>query len=171
MLGRGRPFVLEIAEPKVRSFDLEGIAREVNAAAQGAIEVLDLRPGTADLVARVKEEYADKKYRARVELGAPVAEEAFQRAVDGLVGEIEQRTPVRVRHRRADLVRRRRVHEATGRLLSPTTAEVEILCQGGLYVKELISGDDGATQPNLAALLGVPARVAELDVLEVLDSL
>lgn len=36
-------------------------------------------------------------------------------------------------------------------------------------MKELISGDGGATQPNLAALLGVPAKVAELDVLDVLD--
>lgn len=53
--------------------------------------------------------------------------------------------------------------------MSSTEAEVEILCGGGLYVKELVSGDDGATQPNLASLLGVSARVAELDVLDVLD--
>ncbi len=171
MLGRGRPFVLEIAEPKARTLDLGDIAHKVNAAARGAIEILDLRPGTADLVAQVKEEHADKRYRARVEFGQAVDDAAFARALEALVGEIEQRTPVRVRHRRADLVRRRSVHEVTGRLVSPTEAEVEILCGGGLYVKELISGDEGATQPNLASLLGVPARVAELDVLDVLDSL
>jgi len=169
MLGRGRPFVIEVKEPTIRTLDLEAIAREVNAAAAGKVEVLDLRPGTADLVAQVKEERADKRYRARIELARPVDEEAFTRAVGALVGEIEQRTPERVRHRRADLVRRRRVLAATGRLLSPTEAEVEILCQGGLYVKELISGDGGATQPNLASLLSIPARVAELDVVEVRD--
>jgi len=169
MLGRGRPFVVEIKEPRMRTLDLVGIARDVNAGAEGRVEVLDLRPGTADLVAQVKEEHADKRYRARVELGEPVGEGALAQALDALVGEIEQRTPVRVRHRRADLIRRRSVLEATGRLLSPTKAEVEILCGGGLYVKELISGDDGATQPNLAALLGVSARVSELDVLDVLD--
>ncbi len=169
MLGRGRPFVVEVKEPRVRTIDLEAIAREVNGAAAGRVEVLDLRPGAPDLVARVKEEHADKRYRARVELGEPVTEEALARALETLVGEIEQRTPVRVRHRRADLVRRRRVLEATGRLVSPTAAEVEVLCQGGLYMKELISGDEGATQPNLAALLGVPAKVVELDVLDVLD--
>jgi len=169
MLGRGRPFVIEVKEPTIRTLDLEAIAREVNAAAAGKVEVLDLRPGTADLVAQVKEERADKRYRARIELARPVDEEAFTRAVVALVGEIEQRTPERVRHRRADLVRRRRVLAATGRLLSPTEAEVEILCQGGLYVKELISGDGGATQPNLASLLSIPARVAELDVVEVQD--
>lgn len=171
MLGRGRPFVVEVKEPRRRTVDLGLIAAEINASAAGKVEVLDLRPGTGDLVARVKEEHADKRYRARVEFGQPVAEEAFGEAVAELVGEIEQRTPVRVRHRRADLVRRRRVHEAAGKLLSPTAAEVEVLCQGGLYVKELISGDGGATQPNLATLLGVPAKVVELDVLDVLDSL
>jgi tRNA pseudouridine synthase 10 len=171
MLGRGRPFVVEVKEPQIRTLDLEAVARAVNAGAEGKVEVLDLRPGTADLVAQVKEEHADKRYRARVEFGQPVGEDAFTQAVDALVGEIEQRTPVRVRHRRADLLRRRRVLEATGRLVSPTEAEVEVLCGGGLYVKELISGDGGATRPNLASLLGVPARVVELDVLEVLDVL
>ena len=170
MLGRGRPFVVEVKEPRRRTVDLERVASEINASAAGVVEVLDLRPGTTDLVAKVKEEHADKRYRARVEFAQPVTKEALEQAVQALVGEIEQRTPLRVRHRRADLVRLRTVHEATGHLLSPTEAEVEVLCQGGLYVKELVSGDDGATQPNLASLLGVPAKVLELDVLDVLDS-
>lgn len=168
MLGRGRPFVVEIKEPRMRTLDLEAIAREVNASAEGRVEVLDLRPGTVNLVAKVKEEHADKRYRARAEFGEPVAAEALKQVLQLLVGVIEQRTPNRVRHRRADLTRRRRVHEITGRMISLTEAEVEILCEGGLYVKELISGDEGATQPNLSSLLGVPARVAELDVLDVL---
>ncbi|HDS44699.1 MAG TPA: tRNA pseudouridine(54/55) synthase Pus10, partial [Methanomicrobia archaeon] len=33
--------------------------------------------------------------------------------------------------------------------------------------KELISGDEGRTTPNLSALLGMPAAVTELDVLDV----
>ncbi len=169
MLGRGRPFVVEVKEPRRRRIDLAAVAEEIHRAAEGRVEILDLRPGSPELVAQVKEEHADKRYRARVEFGEPVSGEALARALEALVGEIEQRTPERVRHRRADLVRRRRVHAAKGALVSPTEAEVEILCQGGLYVKELVSGDGGATQPNLAALLGVPAKVAELDVLDVLD--
>lgn len=169
MLGRGRPFVVEIKEPVRRTLDLEHVAGEVNVSAAGRVEVVELHPGTPDLVARVKGEHADKRYRARIQFTQPVTEEALGEALAELVGEIEQRTPVRVRHRRADLVRRRRVHEVSGRLLSPTEAEVEVLCGGGLYVKELISGDDGATQPNLASLLGVPAKVVELDVLDILD--
>ncbi len=171
MLGRGRPFVVEVERPRRRSVDLEAIGARINREAAGRVEVLDLKPAPPDLVRRVKDLKARKRYRARVSLAAPVGEKLFRDALRELVGEIHQRTPVRVRHRRADMVRVRRVYEAAGKLFSPTEAEVEILCDGGLYVKELISGDEGGTRPSLAELLGVEARVTELDVLEVLDDL
>jgi tRNA pseudouridine synthase 10 len=170
MLGRGRPFVLEIVGKK-RTVDLAEVARRIEEGAQGQVEVCDLRPGDPKLVEQLKVARMDKRYRARVSLPRPVKEETLRKALAGLVGEIEQRTPTRVRHRRADKVRRRCVHEAQGRLLSPTEAEVELLCEGGLYVKELITGDEGATHPSLSQLLGMPAQVIELDVLEVLDDL
>jgi tRNA pseudouridine synthase 10 len=44
---------------------------------------------------------------------------------------------------------------------------MEIKCDAGLYIKELISGDGGRTKPSLSALLGVEAEVTELDVLDV----
>ena len=75
----------------------------------------------------------------------------------------------RVRHRRADLVRVRRVFSAKGELLRPNEAELELLCQAGLYVKELVSGDQGGTEPSLSGLLGVDAQVVELDVLDILE--
>ncbi len=39
--------------------------------------------------------------------------------------------------------------------------------QGGLYIKELISGDDKRTQPNVSQVLKTSALCVELDVLEV----
>lgn len=169
MLGRGRPFVVEVFEPLRRTLDLQTVAGAIATSSEGAVDVVDLRPATPDLVHKVKGEIHDKQYRARVTFAQPVGEERLQRALAKLVGEIRQRTPSRVRHRRADLVRTRTVREVRGCLLSPTEGEIEILCQGGLYVKELISGDGGATQPSLADVLGVEAWVGELDVLEVLD--
>jgi len=47
--------------------------------------------------------------------------------------------------------------------------EVWIKCQGGLYVKELIHGDEGRTTPSLQEVLGTKLKVLELDVLEVED--
>jgi tRNA pseudouridine synthase 10 len=43
-----------------------------------------------------------------------------------------------------------------------------IRCQGGLYVKELVSGDEGRTVPNVSVLLDNPAKTLKLDVLNVI---
>ncbi|MGB4611299.1 MAG: tRNA pseudouridine(54/55) synthase Pus10, partial [Methanothermobacter thermautotrophicus] len=47
--------------------------------------------------------------------------------------------------------------------------ELIIKGEGGLYIKELISGDSGRTEPSVSSVLGVPARCVALDVLEVGD--
>jgi tRNA pseudouridine synthase 10 len=36
-----------------------------------------------------------------------------------------------------------------------------------LYVKELVTGDEGRTKPSMAEILGTRATPSELDVLEV----
>jgi tRNA pseudouridine synthase 10 len=46
-------------------------------------------------------------------------------------------------------------------------ATITVHGEGGLYVKELVSGDEGRTEPSLAELLGVDAEVTALDVLDV----
>ncbi|MFQ6033693.1 MAG: tRNA pseudouridine(54/55) synthase Pus10, partial [Candidatus Bipolaricaulia bacterium] len=171
MLGQGRPFVVEIREPKIRTIDLKALEEEINRRAAGKVDVQGLRFTEREMVERLKASRAAKLYRARVEFERPVGEEDFKRALEALVGPIEQRTPRRVAHRRADRVRRRTVHEINGELLSDREALIEVRCDGGLYVKELISGDEGRTSPNLATVLGVPAEIRELDVLEVFDGL
>jgi len=53
------------------------------------------------------------------------------------------------------------------RRLDGQTMEMTVRTDAGLYVKELISGDDGRTCPSVAEVLGVPAECAELDVLAI----
>jgi tRNA pseudouridine synthase 10 len=45
---------------------------------------------------------------------------------------------------------------------------MQVRCQGGLYVKELVSGDEGRTNPSVSELLENRARTLKLDVLKVL---
>jgi tRNA pseudouridine synthase 10 len=52
--------------------------------------------------------------------------------------------------------------------LSPKKAEMKIRCQGGLYVKELVTGDEGRTIPSVSAILGNKAKPLKLDVLNVI---
>jgi len=106
MLGSGRPFVLEIKEPRRRVLDLEKLEKEINETTKGK--------------------------------------------VDG-----------------ADKIRTREVMEIKWEIIDPKTIKLIIKGQGGLYIKELISGDDERTQPNVSQVLGTSARCVELDVLEV----
>jgi tRNA pseudouridine synthase 10 len=100
-----------------------------------------------------------------VRFAEPVGEGALEDALATLSGTtIEQRTPERVSHRRADKVRTRDVFEIRGELDGDRTATVEVHGEGGLYIKELLHGDGGRTEPSLAGLLGVDVEVTALDV-------
>ena len=168
MLGTGRPFVIEIEEPRRRRVDTGRLQADINAFADGAVEVEGLRLAGYDMVARVKELEATKRYRAEVAFDADVNAGALADAIDELEGAtVEQYTPNRVDHRRASLTRERDVYEATAELVDARHAIVEIHGAGGLYIKELISSDEGRTEPSLAGLLGVGAEVTALDVVAV----
>ena len=168
MLGTGRPFVIEIEEPRRRRVDTDRLEADINAFADGAVEVEGLRLATYDMVARVKELEATKRYRATVEFADAVTADALAAAVDKLDGAtIEQYTPNRVDHRRASITRERDVFEASAEQSDAHHATVTIHGAGGLYIKELISGDEGRTEPSLAGILGVGATVTALDVLAV----
>ena len=166
MLGSGRPFVMEIKEPRLRELDLKRLENKVNDENKDKVEVLELQYVKREAVAKIKNAKVDKTYRAVVSLKTGVLEEDLRSALDNLIGAvIEQRTPLRVVHRRADLVRKRKVYDA--RLISFEVPIVEFKCDGGLYIKELISGDNGRTIPSLSELLGTEAEVKELDVVDV----
>jgi tRNA pseudouridine synthase 10 len=165
MIGTGRPFVLEIVSPRRRSADLKNLEADINRSASGRVEVEIGRWSERSEVETLKSDKAHKKYRIVVEAdGAPSAD-AFAKAVKSLSGaKISQRTPERVAHRRADKIRERRVldilctGEEAGKFI------VEVTGESGLYIKELISGDNGRTTPSLSSALGTPARVTSLDV-------
>jgi tRNA pseudouridine synthase 10 len=127
-----------------------------------------LRWSQRDEVAWLKAADSTKEYRAKVLFGAPVDEANLHVALDGIRGAaVAQRTPQRVQHRRALLTRHRAVLDVAVERFAPQEALLRIKGEAGLYIKELVSGDDGRTKPSLAELLGTPARVVELDVLGV----
>jgi tRNA pseudouridine synthase 10 len=157
-----------VEEPRVRHVDTDDLQEAVNEFAAGKVEVEGLRPATYEMVERVKEHDASKEYRMDVEFGAAVEEDAFAAALDALDGAtIHQNTPQRVSHRRAAKTRTRAVYDIDGDLDDERHATVEVHGEGGLYVKELVSSDEGRTEPSLAGQLGVEATVTALDVLRV----
>jgi tRNA pseudouridine synthase 10 len=44
--------------------------------------------------------------------------------------------------------------------------ELIVVCESGLYVKEVVTGDEGRTNPSVSSLLGKESLPVFLDVLE-----
>ena len=268
-LGRGRPFVLEIKEPKRWEIDYEAAMKTVNDRANGSIEISDVRRSNRSEVVRVKDTPAEKSYtirflvepltqpeldvltapldltkedvqqrgrgrrkhrrrgdkkdnpkkpleRVEIELldenelkkmkkaelvalcserncsekgvkadliasllatnpepveTLPLPDEAtILNIIEKLEGvNLAQRTPERVAHRRADLVRRRKVIETRDAHVEMNDSgdiavEFTLRCESGTYVKETVHGDDGRTQPSIASLIKAKCTVEWLDV-------
>ncbi|MGA0058611.1 MAG: tRNA pseudouridine(54/55) synthase Pus10 [Planctomycetota bacterium] len=171
MLGRGRPFVFEIEGPRYREADLEDVGRRIQDQEAGRIEIEPFRPVGRERVAALKEGRFWKRYRVGVACDGAF-DAGCASSLAGTSWTLAQRTPARVAHRRADLVRARQVRLLAVRVPAPEgdfPLEVDVDTAHGTYVKEWVSGDEGRTEPSLAALLGVPATCSRLDVLEILD--
>lgn len=174
MLGTGRPFILELKGPRRRTGDLAELERRVNAAtATSGVAIRDLRMAAAEEVAAIKEGEYGKEYLAHVLAPRPMARTEVEDVVARLTGAtLDQRTPDRVAHRRADLVRKRRLHKVTLEAMPESPGErftLRVHAESGTYIKEMVSGDEGRTVPSFASLSGVPAKVEFLDVVAILD--
>ena len=175
MLGNGRPFVMELKEPKLRKkvlVDLKVLQKAINEKANGDVEIEGLRFSNLKELRELKDRKSQKSYIAEIEFAeaGKVDKAALDKAFEGLRGTaLNQRTPERVAHRRADLVRNRTVRAIDGTVTGPSTARVSITGDAGIYIKELISGDGGRTVPSLACLLGIGCKVLALDVVHIHD--
>ena len=167
MLGSGRPFVLEIKEPKIRNLDLAKLEDEINKVNEGKTAYHGLKLCERGRKAEIKQSSPDtyKVYEAIVQ-----CDEAFDEAkLEELtkLDEINQQTPLRVLRRRTDMVRVKHVLDLQYEILDDKSFKMRIKTEGGLYIKELISGDEGRSQPNVSEILGVGAVCEQLDVVEV----
>jgi len=169
MLGSGRPFVIEITRPRKRFLDLERLEEEVNLRGKSKVEVSNLKLANKDVVRRLKRgESTQKEYRVLMEFQHSIKAKDLDSLREKLTNAmIKQETPLRVLHRRADMTREKYIYEATVKKLSPKKAEMKIRCQGGLYVKELVTGDEGRTIPSVSEILNNKAKPLKLDVLNV----
>jgi tRNA pseudouridine(54/55) synthase len=268
-MGRGRPFVIEMKEPRLRNADPNELMKMINDNAEGSIEITGLRDSTRSEVVRLKDTPAEKSYTIRFKLlplneaefavlTAPLdltkenkgrsknkrkrrgdnkrdntkplpteietedvkpskdslssmkkaelvalcvefgikksgtKDELIERIINieepivetfelpeddfiidsilSLEGvKLAQRTPERVAHRRADLVRRRtvfEVHQPVIEVMDDGSREIEVTmrCESGTYVKETVHGDSGRTQPSIASLIKAKCEVIWLDV-------
>jgi len=169
-LGMGRPFVIELKRPKLRNIDLDELQRKTNKFAAEKVEVSPLCFTNRLMIAKLKNQSRsiEKTYLLKVELGRPAREEDIKTLEETLSkAVIEQRTPSRVLHRRADRLRKRRIRSLSANIVGENELELRIRCEGGLYVKELINGDYGRTNPSVGCILQAEAVSKTLDILDI----
>ena len=166
MIGDGRPFVLEISEPMIRNIDLKALEEEANLS--DLAQYNSLHSVQREAVQRYKAADPDKVYCARVKAEGKVnKEKLIEVALAFKDVRVEQRTPTRVEHRRADLVRNRGIRWVKAELVDDNTFDLTLETESGTYVKEFVSGDEGRSKPNFSEALGVPCVVQKLDVLAI----
>lgn len=166
MLGDGRPFVLEISKPTVRDIDLDELEKRANASDMAGYSRLHFVPRGA--VQEYKGADPDKTYKVKVKSDGKVNKERVNEVALSFKNiHIDQRTPRRVEHRRADLVRKREIRWVEAEMIGDDEFELTLNTESGTYVKEFVSGDEGRTKPNFSEALGIPCVVEILDVIAI----
>ncbi|KAF5832098.1 hypothetical protein DUNSADRAFT_12147 [Dunaliella salina] len=174
MLGEGRPFVMEIMNPRAGTpteEQLRGVEKDLAAANNGA-QVLGLKPCSKATLLRLKEaeESKEKTYQALCWCDRPLTGEDLARLKGIQNLEVMQDTPIRVLHRRASKVRPKYLSIEAADCLpgKPQYFNLRLRTQAGTYIKEFCHGDFGRSHPSLATILGASrAEILQLDVLAV----
>ncbi len=167
MIGTGRPMVLEIKRPVYRLVSLDLVNEFLNSL---EIEAVIEKEGSRSLIEALKKELSRKQkiYKALVYVEESVSKSDLEKLVQVFKNAtVKQLTPLRILRRKKEVLRIRKVYEIAIRSISNNLFEVLIKADGGLYIKELISGDNGRTEPSFSSVLGVKISCIELDVVGV----
>ncbi len=168
MIGNGRPFVLEIKNPKIRNIPLNSLEKEINDLNKNRVEISGLRFSDKQEIVRLKDAEFQKTYQVTIQGETTFIKEKLIKVAGLLQGTIiKQVTPTRVAHRRAHKVREKKIYTCTVDSIEGVIARLTITAESGTYIKEFVSGDNGQTQPNISDMLGIPCTVKELNVVEI----
>lgn len=170
VVGSGRPFILELKNPRKRKIDLRALEERINRFAVGKIEVSNLEFSSRRELRLLKgaSSLSTKTYEAVVEFDGEVEDDVLKLIEEEFKDRtIDQWTPRRVLRRRADKLRKKKVYGIEVEKISDRVLRFKIRAQGGLYVKELIDGDDGRTTPSIAEVIKRRPLSIQLTVVDV----
>nr|XP_057930402.1 putative tRNA pseudouridine synthase Pus10 [Doryrhamphus excisus] len=167
-LGNGRPFAVELLNPhrsRLSPDHMKKVQESINASSE-KIRVRDLQMVSRDAMSRMKEgeEEKTKSYRALVWTRKSIRPDDIIFMDDIKDLSLDQKTPLRVLHRRTLAVRQRVIHSMSTRFLDAHHFHLSLKTQAGTYIKEFVHGDFGRTKPNLCQLLKTDTDILELDV-------
>jgi tRNA pseudouridine synthase 10 len=158
-----RPFVLEIVQPLKRKANFKAIERQINSGK--GIKVKGLRYSSRREIVEMKEKKTEKVYRLIAKFKKPVED---VKRVEKLVGTVKQKTPRRLLKEKPEKVRRKKVKSIKWKKINTKNYEFEIQTESGLYIKELVSGDNGRTKPSISGILGNAGEIKQFDVVKII---
>ncbi|XP_036056424.1 tRNA pseudouridine synthase Pus10 isoform X5 [Onychomys torridus] len=167
-LGNGRPFAVELLNPRRVHFssqEVKELQQKINKSSD-KIQVRDLQLVTREAIGYMKEgeEEKTKTYSALIWTNKVIQKKDIGFLNDLKDLKIDQKTPLRVLHRRPLAVRTRAIHSMETRYLDEHHFRLYLKTQAGTYIKEFVHGDFGRTKPNIGSLMNVTADILELDV-------
>jgi tRNA pseudouridine synthase 10 len=201
MLGKGRPFVLEINDFPLDKYGdvstdvLRKCETKIEELSKGRVKVRHLQVTDRKAVSLFQKEGEEKQkqYVALCCINKPFTHEDMARVNEQFAKssplKIQQKTPIRVLHRRPLATRERLIYAlellpyeskdgemSSGDQESSKEKEqrhhkfkLRVTTEAGAYIKELVHGDLGRTVPSLADLIGGECRtdIISLDVEQV----
>ena len=124
MLGSGRPFIIELRNPKIRNIDLNKIKKRVNKSNKNKVRIQELKYSEKKEVINIKAgaENSRKVYKVTGETSEKFTKEEFKKKLEIVKLRIEnhkikQQTPIRVSHRRVDKIRTKLIYGVEGKFI------------------------------------------------------
>ncbi|XP_077189104.1 tRNA pseudouridine synthase Pus10 isoform X2 [Paroedura picta] len=167
-LGNGRPFAMELVNPRrvhMTAEEMKALQQTINSSSD-KVQVRDLQIVTREAIGHMKEgeEGKTKSYSALIWTEKEIQNEDVA-VLDSMKElKLDQKTPLRVLHRRPLAVRVRVIHTMQSEFIDEHHFRLRLKTQAGTYIKEFVHGDFGRTKPNIGSLLGTTADILELDV-------
>lgn len=116
------------------------------------------------------EEKKTKEYSALCVSKNPLTQTQIDKLNSCDVLQLNQKTPIRVLHRRPIATRKRKIYRMSAALLGDNHKnlfELNVETEAGTYVKEFVHGDFGRTKPSVGDLINDEVDIIALDVLAI----
>ncbi|KAK3892758.1 hypothetical protein Pcinc_003346 [Petrolisthes cinctipes] len=167
-LGVGRPFVIEFINPRHTLLTQTQVA-VLQSAVNESTHLVKLRHLQIVDKKDVKYLKEGEEEKTKTYCALCLSTQGYNTAALDKLNElsevsVEQKTPLRVLHRRPLATRTRIVHTITAVPIDLHYFKLYLTTQAGTYIKEFIHGDLGRTNPNLRQVIGVDLDIMALDV-------
>ena len=166
MLGGGRPFMLEIINPKKNmEKNIKQIEQDINSNSK-FIKINHLEICKKEYCEIIKKAEVNKMkiYSCIVWVKKHLNENDINKLNNIKNLEVIQKTPLRVLHRRTLMDRKKIIYELKAEKINEHFMILDVISSAGTYIKEFVHSDLMRTEPSIKSLLDCDVDILQLDV-------